>query len=74
MEASMRRLFPLAVLVFLTTLPFNASAAGVIVDTIKGHVEQHQSRPRQTDQRQAPAPAPNPVEQWVRAVMDALTR
>jgi len=73
MEASMRRFFPLAVLLFITILPFEASAAGVIVDTIKAHVDQPQTRPRQTDQRQAP-PAPTQVEQWVRAIMDALTR
>ncbi len=48
------------------------AGAGVLIDSIKAHVEQHQTRLRPSDQRQLPPAPVNPAEQWIRAILQAI--
>jgi len=49
-----------------------SAGSGVIVETIKAHVEQHQTRTPRVEHRQASAPTS--VEQWVRTLLVTLSR
>ncbi len=51
------------------------AGAGLIIETIKAHVEQHQTqtRPLQTPRGQGTPALQTSLEQWVRSMLDSLT-
>jgi hypothetical protein len=51
----------------------NVQASGIIVDTIKSHIEQHQVIPRRDPARQQVPLSSNALEQWVRSLLESLT-
>jgi hypothetical protein len=54
----------------------SARAAGMIIDSIKAHVQQHSDKvpPRQEDQRKMAQPPQTLLEHWFHFLLDALVR
>lgn len=62
-----------ALLILCLTSPQSAQAGmGVIVETIKAHIDQRPPPAPRLEQRQTASPLPSQMEQWVRSILDSL--
>jgi len=70
----MKKLLFLCIAGTVTLSAQPAFAAGYIVETIKAHIDQNQTRPQPGDQRQVTSTPQTALDLWVRSLIESVSR